>query len=120
KARYVYLKERTTDALRSWLSVRPSGKGDAVFVGLRGPLTESGIYQVLRRLAKAADIEGRHNPHSMRHGWARGALRNGADISDVSQILGHSDIAVTVKFYGQWADDELKERHDQFSWLPEG
>lgn len=120
KARYVYLKQRTVDALNSWLSVRPSDKGDAVFLGLKGPLTESGMYQVLRRLANAADIEGRHNPHAMRHGWARGALRKGADVNDVSQILGHSGIAVTVLFYGQWADDELKERHDQFSWLPEG
>lgn len=119
KSRTVYLKKRTIEALRSWLSIRPSDRGDAVFVGLRGPLTASGIYQVLRRLANAADIEGRHNPHSFRHGWARGALRMGADISDVSQILGHSSIAVTVDFYGQWADDELKERHDQFSWLPE-
>lgn len=119
KARHVYLKERTVNVLQSWLSVRPREKGDAVFVGAQGPLTESGIYQVLKRLASKAGVDGHHNPHSFRHGWARGALRNGASIGDVSQILGHSHIWVTMRFYGRWADDELKERHDEFSWLPD-
>ena len=120
KARTVYFKTRTIAAVKRWLSVRPLDKGDAVFVGLRGPLTASGIYQILKRLAKAAGVKGRWNPHSFRHGWARGALSNGADISDVSKYLGHQGVDVTVRFYGRWADEELKERHARVSWLPDG
>ena len=119
KSRYVFLKKRTVEALETWLSIRPPDKGDGVFVGLRGPLTESGIYQVVRRVAKTAGIQGRFNPHSFRHGWARGALRNGADINDVSHVLGHSSIVVTSRFYGRWADEQLKEIHDRVSWLPD-
>lgn len=119
KSRYVFLKKRTVEALETWLSIRPSDKGDGVFLGLRGPLTESGIYQMIRRVAETAGIEGRFNPHSFRHGWARGALRAGADINDVSHVLGHSSIFVTSKFYGCWRDEQLKQVHDQVSWLPD-
>ncbi len=103
----------------AWLSIRPSDKGDGVFWGLRGPLTESGIYQMIRRVAETEGIEGRFNPHSFRRGWARGALWNGADINDVSHVLGHSSIFVTSKFYGCWRDEQLKQVHDQVSWLPD-
>jgi integrase/recombinase XerD len=67
-----------------------------------------------------AQITGRHNPHAFRHGFARGALQNGADISTVAQLLGHSDVSITVRFYARWSDEELKAKHAAVSWLPEG
>ena len=115
KARTVYLLPETVGALREWLDVRPAASGQRVFVGQRGPLTTSGVYQVLRRLAGRAGVQGRWNPHSFRHGWARAALMAGADLGTVADVLGHVDIAVTRRFYARWGDDELRERHGQFS-----
>lgn len=120
KARTVYLSGRTVAALNSWLTVRPAAFGDAVFIGQRGPLTPGGIYQVFKKLAVAGGITGRCNPHSLRHGWARSALARGADLKTVSDILGHSDITTTARFYARWADDELAERHRQFSPIGAG
>lgn len=118
KSRMVYFGAATCAALGEYLDKRPFvGMNDMVFVGRRGALGESGVYQLLQRLAEKAGINGRFNPHAFRHGWARGALENGADLGTVSQLLGHSSIAVTAEFYARWTNEELAARHRQFSWL---
>lgn len=117
KTRTVYLTRRTCDALRTYIGGRRTG---AVFlsrwtgVGLK----PGGIYQVLERLAAAAGVTDRWNPHSWRHGAARGMLRRGANLAQVSQILGHSDVSVTVRFYGSFVDEELAAAHARYGWLP--
>lgn len=115
KARPVFLQPRTCHALRTYLGGRRSGP---VFLGLRGPLHYDGVYQLLKRLAKRAGVTEKWNPHNWRHGAARGMLRRGANLAQVSQILGHSDVSVTVKFYGSFVDDELKAAHARYTWLP--
>lgn len=120
KARLVFFGPQTVSALRAWIAIRPDAGGDEddhVFLGQRGPLMESGVYQVLRRLAKKAGIKGRFNPHAFRHAFARGALENGADLGTVSQLLGHSGIGVTNEFYGRWSVDELGKRSERYGWF---
>lgn len=38
--------------------------------------------------------------HSLRHTHASWLIANGCDIKTVSERLGHSDVAVTLKVYG--------------------
>lgn len=117
KAREVFLLPRTCEALRAYLKGRRTGP---VFLNQwtgKG-LKPGGIYQVLERLAVCAGVTERWNPHSWRHGAARGMLRRGANLAQVSQILGHSDVSVTVKFYGAFVDAELKAAHARYGWLP--
>jgi len=120
RSRYVHFKERTEHALRRYLDEeRPAGSGPRIFVGLRGPLTTGGIYQILKRLAGKAGVRGRYNPHSMRHAWARQAIKRGASLKEVAEILGHESITTTATFYAVYLDEEIHERHGQLSWLPE-
>lgn len=115
KTRKVRFGPATAAALRAWLVVRPRDKwGDFVFVGKRGPLTGSGVYRILERLAKKGGVEGRYNPHAFRHGLARRLLQHHLDLGTVSRILGHSDIETTHSFYAVWADNELDDRYDEF------
>jgi len=121
KSRTVYINELTQEALARWLKVRSDVETEALFIskstGAR--LTTGGVYRMLERLALKAGITGRFNPHSFRHGWARAALANGANLADVAQVLGHEDEAITIKYYGRWARSELQERHSKFSPLGE-
>lgn len=115
KTRIVSFGPKTAAALRMWLVMRPRQKhGEAVFTGKRGPLTSSGVYQILKELALRAGVEGRHNPHSFRHALARRLLTNKADLGTVAEILGHSDVATTHQFYARWSSGELKRRHSEF------
>ena len=120
KARTIYMQPRTVAALRAHLTMRPPVAYDSVFISQRNkPLTEAGIYLLLKRLARVAQVTERWNPHAWRHGWARGAMANGAALNDVSKFLGHSGISVTAQSYARWSDDELKLKHGQVSWLPD-
>jgi integrase/recombinase XerC len=116
KARTVYMTPETIKALKAYLKDRTSTT-DFVFVGRRGGLKISGVQQILERLAQRAGVTEHFNPHAFRHGFARGMLDNGADLATVSQWLGHEDIFITARFYARWADSEMKEKHDRYSWV---
>ena len=119
KSRPVYLEQRGIKAMRVWLMVRPSVSNDYVFLGRSGNgLTVNGVYQVLKRLAKAAGVPKGWNPHNWRHGGARAMQRRGMPTGVLSQTLGHSSVEVTVNFYGTSTDDDLKTAHTQYSWIP--
>jgi len=114
KARQVFFGQETAQALKDWLNIRPNLEGDdRVFL-----LRESGVYQVLHRLAQKAGVEGRWNPHAFRHAFARRLVKNGANIGVVSHLMGHSSVTVTVDYYARFAVDELQVFHDQFLSLP--
>lgn len=49
------------------------------------------------------------HPHILRHSFASLAITGGADIASVSELLGHSDKAVTLRMYSH-ADEESKQR----------
>jgi len=110
----------TAEVVAAWLEVRPYEAGDYVFCALGAghfgnPLTSSGLHMVLRRLKKSAGVSGRVNPHSFRHGFARQYLANGGDLATLAQLMGHSDVSVTVGFYAVFKDRELAKVHEKFS-----
>lgn len=49
------------------------------------------------------------HPHLLRHSFASIAITQGADIASVSECLGHSDKATTLRMYTH-ADEECKRR----------
>lgn len=115
KVRMASFGKQTAAALRAWYVMRKRQKhGTVVFIGKRGPLGASGIYQILKRLAGRAGVEGRFNPHAFRHALARRLLTNRADLGTVAEILGHADVTTTHQFYARWSREEVKERHKKF------
>jgi site-specific recombinase XerD len=114
-ARRIYFDTNTKRALKKLRGKNSCGK---VFRSTRSNegLTESGIYQILERLAKKANVK-KWNPHSFRHAFARDMLNEGANLAQVSQMLGHRSIDVTARFYARFADHELQQAHTKFHWL---
>ncbi len=119
KTRPVCFTDITGAALRAWLEARPDDKGPFVFVSL-GPKCPGGfstgaVGEMLKRRARKAGIEGRVNPHSFRHGFAREFLLNGGDMASLCDLMGHSSIEVTKAFYAIFTVDELREKHHKYS-----
>jgi integrase/recombinase XerD len=109
----------TQQALQKWLGLHGS-LSPYIFISMENdqePLTESGLNQLLIRLKKRANVEGRVNPHSFRHNFAREYLRNGGDLVTLARLLGHKDIKTTADYYAIFAPDELAELHEKFSPL---
>lgn len=79
-----------------------------------GPLTESGVRQMLKRRCKEAGI--RHlSPHGLRHGLAMHLLNDRrVDASLVQKILRHRSIKTTTGVYARWtmgaAGDEFRSK----------
>ena len=65
----------------------------------------------LKKFAARYGIDDLH-PHKLRHSFASIAITNGADIASVSEKLGHSDKAVTLRMYTH-ADAESMKRASQ-------
>lgn len=52
--------------------------------------------------------------HSLRHTFASMNIENGADIKTISEILGHSDIDVTLKVYTHSSEKNKKKAIEKF------
>lgn len=98
----------TRDALEKWLVVRPAVDHQFVFVGRRGgPLGTYGVYGVLRRLAREGGVEGRFNPHAIRHLVGQ-TWTDEANPELARQKLGHRDVHTTLMFYANQDRKRLK------------
>jgi len=67
----------------------------SLFVNHRGNrLTRQGFWLILKTYAERAGI-GDITPHTLRHSFAAHALRDGSELRDVQQMLGHVSISTT-------------------------
>jgi site-specific recombinase XerD len=117
KNRRVDFTELTAEALRDWIAVRPNAGHDFVFVSrLKTPLTRSGMYQIFRRLAETAGIEGRYNPHAIRHLVGQ-SWTDEANLELARQKLGHKHVSTTSKFYAHQDRSRVKKTTHRLSLL---
>jgi site-specific recombinase XerD len=70
-----------------------------IFCTLRGnELNQSYVRHLLPRLARRAGIEKRVHAHALRHSFAVELEREGAPLSTIRDLLGHSSAAVTDRY----------------------
>lgn len=81
----------------------------ALFLNARGGrLSRQGCWKILKGYARAAGLEGRVSPHTLRHSFATHMLDRGADIRVVQELLGHASLA-TTQVYTLVSDRRLRE-----------
>lgn len=118
KQRVVPFTAITAETLQNWLAVAPQSS-EMVFCSMGrfngSKMTNSGLNQLLERLAKKAGVTGRVNPHSFRHGFAREWLMSGGNLGVLSEIMGHSTVNTTMSFYARFNAPELAKFHQQHS-----
>ena len=54
------------------------------------------------------------HPHKLRHSFASIAITNGADVPSVSEMLGHSDKAVTLRMYTHANEESIRRAGQVF------
>jgi integrase/recombinase XerD len=99
RSRTVPLTPRAIEAVTAYCAearsrlVRDDTK--SLFVNHRGGrLTRQGFWLILKSYAERVGIDS-ITPHTLRHSYAIHALRNGAELRDIQQRLGHVSIATT-------------------------
>jgi integrase/recombinase XerD len=114
KERMVPLGSAAAGAVQRYLrSGRPELVGSrperGLFVNFRGgPLTRQGLYKIIQRHAKAAGLEGKMSPHTLRHTFATHLLSGGCDLRSVQEMLGHADVS-TTQLYTHLSTERIKE-----------
>jgi integrase/recombinase XerD len=98
KDRSVMLSPKLLDILRDyWRKARPK---EWLFPGdLPGqPITASAVEDVCRQVRCQADFTKLVTPHSLRHAFAVHLLESGTDLRTIQLLLGHSNLATTVRY----------------------
>jgi integrase/recombinase XerD len=112
KERIVPLGRKAIEALQEHLGARAGNRNQPVFLDLKGnKLSRLVIWQIVKRLARRADISKPLSPHTLRHSFATHLLENGADIRVVQELLGHSSV-VTTQLYTHISRRHLRRAYE--------
>jgi site-specific recombinase XerD len=120
KRRVVGLDAGTSALLARWLESRRNrgvnGKAP-VFCTLQGrEVDQSYVRHLLPRLATKAGVEKRVHAHALRHAYAIELEREGATVSTIRDLLGHSSAAVTDRYLRRLGAGEAVEFARQRDW----
>lgn len=139
RRRAVFIRSHAQHSLERYLMVRRTvfQNASALFIshGPRGAgnrLNRSTAWDIVKNaaelLAVTLESEGRRReaqllrtttPHTFRHFVAMWLLNEGAQLSEVSALLGHANTRITEQYYARHTDDRLQELHDQFAPDPD-
>ena len=118
KSRVIPLYPAALRALTVYLrDVRPvmveGPSENALFVNISGGrMSRQGFWKILKFYQTKAGIEKEITPHTLRHSFAVHLLENGADLSSLQELMGHSDISST-QLYTHMINQKLKSVYEK-------
>lgn len=97
KTATIPLAPRTATSIDLYIGERTSGP---IFLNADGTqrLDRHAAARIVRRLAKAAGIDKRISPHSLRHSFITAALDAGVPLRDVQEAASHADPRTTMRY----------------------
>lgn len=116
KQRKIFITERARYWLKEYLSARIDNN-PALFVTYgKNPkrLQRYDLSKQFKLLAQKAGITKKLTPHILRHTAATIMLQNGCPITYIQELLGHSDIKTTARYYLGTNDKILREAHSKY------
>ncbi len=85
-----------------------------LFLTQRGaPFTRQGVFDMLVKRARAAQLGENLSPHVLRHCFASHLLAHGAHVRAIQEMLGHADIA-TTQVYTHVDSEHISRTHALF------
>jgi len=97
KERLIPLPAVAAEAIARYLKVRQGYGRTALFTTPNGRLSIRTVERICQLAAQRARLPGIH-PHKLRHTFATLLHQAGADIVEISHLLGHSSVATTQMY----------------------
>jgi site-specific recombinase XerD len=108
---------KSTKAIDRYLRMRgkhPERDLPNLWLGLKGPLTTSGIRQMVWRRSTEAGIPRLH-PHQLRHYFAHDMLKNGHSEGNVMALAGWRSRTMLSRYAASTASERAREAHQASS-----
>ena len=115
KERYIPISGNLSSLLKGYCKMRKPQEEfkSYFFINKKGKkLTEKFVYVVVNKYLSLITSKQKRSPHILRHSFATHVLDNGAEISKVKKILGHSSLAST-QVYTNANIEQLKKVFNQ-------
>jgi site-specific recombinase XerD len=114
RVRVLPIGAKTVKAIDRYLRVRRSDDDAALWIGGKGPMTPSGITQLIRRRATKAGI-GHINPHQFRHTFAHRWLASEGQEGDLQEIAGWRSREMLRRYGASSRAERAREAHRRLS-----
>ena len=124
--RHVFLSKGTKESLEELLGlshpVRNADSAERLFVHHRGggPLGVTYPNAVVKRWAAACGIARGVYAYMARYTYCTRLVENGVDLYSLKRLMGHKQMAVTLRHYLKLSPEEIRREWKQFNPLAEG